>query len=350
MVNQPRWLVNRSARAVIPLTQARIRVDWDVSQPYHRHMEYSGKASYAVGLVSTGRGLVQATRPKQWTKNLLVFMALFFTINEAWDASDLGEMLPLLAKTTLGFLIFCALSGAVYLANDVVDARRDRLHPTKRFRPIASGQLAVSTSLTTAAVLAAAGVASAFLVEPLFGGVATSYLATMTAYTLVLKQLIVLDVFAISAGFVLRTVAGAAVIQVPISPWLYLCTGLGALFIALAKRRCELASAGDRAASQRSTLEWYTQGLLDQLIAVVATSVVIAYSFYTFTAQNLPDNHTMMLTIPFVVYGVFRYTYLMRVKNAAESPEDVLTSDVPLIVTIVSWLATAATVLVMFRD
>ena len=313
-------------------------------------MEYSGKASHSMAFTSTGRALVQATRPKQWTKNLLVYMALFFTINEAWDAGDFGEMLPLLGKTSLGFLIFSALSGAVYLANDVVDVARDRLHPTKRFRPIASGQLAVSTSLAAAAVLAAAGIAFAFLVEPLFGGVAVAYLATMTAYTIVLKRLIVLDVFAISAGFVLRAVAGAAVIQVPISPWLYICTGLGALFIALAKRRSELAAAGDRAASQRSTLDWYTQGLLDQLTAVVATSVVIAYSFYTFTAENLPVNNTMMLTIPFVVYGVFRYTYLMHVKNAGESPEEVLTSDVPLIIAIVSWLATAATVLVMFRD
>ena len=312
-------------------------------------MEYSGKASQAVAFVSTGRLLVQATRPRQWTKNLLVYMALFFTVNETWDAGDIGEILPLLGKTTLGFLIFCALSGAVYLANDIFDVRRDRLHPRKQYRPIASGQLPVSTAWAAAGVLAAGGVASAFLREPLFGGIATAYLATMTAYTLVLKRLIVLDVFAISAGFVLRAVAGAAVIQVPISPWLYICTGLGALFIALAKRRSELARAGERAPSQRDTLEWYTKGLLDQLTPVVATSVVIAYSFYTFTPPNLPDNHTMMLTIPFVIYGVFRYTYLMHVKDAGENPEETLTSDVPLIIAIVSWLAAAATVLVVFR-
>ena len=312
-------------------------------------MEYSGKASQAVAFVSTGRLLVRATRPKQWTKNLLVYMALFFTVNETWDAGDIGEMLPLLGKTTLAFLIFSALSGAVYLANDIFDVHRDRLHPRKRNRPIASGLLPIDTAWRAAGALASVGAGSAFLLEPLFGGIALAYLATMAAYTLVLKRLIVLDVFVISAGFVLRAVAGAAAIRVPISPWLYICTGLGALFIALAKRRGELALAGERAPSQRDTLEWYTTGLLDQLTAVVATSVVIAYSFYTFTAPNLPDNHTMMLTIPFVVYGVFRYTYLMHVKGAGENPEETLTSDLPLIITIASWLATAATVLVVFR-
>ena len=171
----------------------------------------------------------------------------------------------------------------------------------------------------------------------------------MMVYTTALKRLILLDVFAISAGFVLRAVAGAAVLQVPISPWLYICTGLGALFIALAKRRSELVSAGEHAGSQRDTLEWYTPSLLDQLMVVVATSVMLTYSLYSFTAGSLPENHAMMFTIPFVVYGVFRYLYLVHVKNLGESPEDILITDLPLIATIVLWLATAATILVIFR-
>ena len=157
------------------------------------------------------------------------------------------------------------------------------------------------------------------------------------------------DVFAISAGFVFRAVAGAAVLQVPISPWLYICTGLGALFIALSKRRCELTLAGDAAASRRDTLDWYTQSLLDQLIAVVATSVVLTYGLYTFTAENLPDNHSMMVTIPFVVYAIFRYMYLVHTRHLGENPEDIVLTDVPLMITIVLWLATAAAILVVYR-
>ena len=276
-------------------------------------------------------------------------MALFFTVNEAWSLADIDRMAALIGKTTLAFILFSAISAACYLLNDVMDARRDRLHPIKRFRPIASGAVSRRHALTASSILAVAGVVFSFLLEPLFGGVAAAYLATTTAYTFVLKRIVVLDVFAIAAGFVLRAVAGAIVIQVPISPWLYLCTGLGALFIALAKRRSEVADAQERAADQRSTLDWYQRGFLDQLTALVAASLVVVYSLYTFTAQNLPANNGMMLTIPFVVYGVSRYIYLIHAKNAGERPEEVLTTDIPLIVAIVSWLAVAATVLLLFR-
>ena len=313
-------------------------------------MEQVSRASESAAPSYSLRGLIQASRPRQWTKNLLLYMALFFTVNEAWSLADIHQMAALIGKTTLAFILFSAISAACYLVNDVIDARRDRLHPIKRFRPIASGALSRRHALTASAGLAVAGVASSFLLEPLFGGVAAAYLATTTAYTFVLKRIIVLDVFAISAGFVLRAVAGAVVIQVPISPWLYLCTGLGALFIALAKRRSEVTAAQERAADQRSTLDWYQQGFLDQLTALVAASLVVVYSLYTFTAQNLPANNGMMLTIPFVVYGVSRYIYLVHARNAGERPEEVLTTDIPLIVAIVSWLATASTVLLLFRE
>ena len=312
-------------------------------------MEFARRASSALGLVSVTKSLIVSTRPKQWTKNLTIYLALFFTVNEAWDPGDAGEIVSLVTTTTMAFVIFSALSGAVYLFNDIFDVERDRRHHKKRFRPIASGRLSTPIAWVSAVTLAAAGLGLAFLLEPLFGGIALAYVAIMVAYTLRLKDLILLDVFAISTGFVLRVVAGAAVLQLPISNWLYICTGLGALFIALAKRRSELSLSGEDAGSQRGTLEHYTIGALNHLVTAVATFAVLAYSLYTVTAPNLPENHTMMLTIPFVAFGVFRYMYLVRAKNMGESPEDILITDAPLAVTIGLWLASAATILTMFR-
>lgn len=299
--------------------------------------------------LAISRAFVISLRPKQWTKNLLIYFALFFTLHETGGIGDVDEALPLIAKTTLAFVLFSALSGAVYLVNDIFDVERDRRHPKKRYRPIASGQMPVSVAWVAAAVLTVSSVSLSFLLEPAFGWISTGYLALMAAYSLLLKHLVLLDVFSISAGFILRAVAGAAVLQVPISPWLYTCTGLGALLIALAKRRSELHLAGDRAGSQRSTLDSYTTSLLDQYIAVVAPSTLLAYTLYTFTAPNLPENHAMMLTIPFVVYGLFRYIYLTHSKNMGENPEDILIRDIPLIISIVLWLATAATILLLNR-
>ena len=312
-------------------------------------MDYSRNASLGPTLVGVTGSLLIAVRPKQWTKNLIIYLAFFFTIKEAWDPEEMGDLVSVFSKATVAFVIFSALSGAVYLVNDIVDIERDRRHPKKRLRPIASGRLPIPVAWVAAAALGAAGLTTAFLLEPVFGGVSAAYVGTMIVYTFVLKQVILLDVFAIGAGFVLRAVAGAAVLDVPVSPWLYTCTGLGALFIALAKRRSELAVAGDSAGGQRDTLEWYTPALLDQFIAVVATATLVAYSLYTFTASNLPENHAMLLTIPFVLYGLFRYMYLVHVRNRGEEPEEVLLSDVPLIVSIVLWLGTAASILVLFN-
>ena len=295
------------------------------------------------------KALVLATRPKQWTKNLLIFFALFFTANEAWF-EDPGPALDLLGKAILAFGLFSALSGAVYLVNDILDVDQDRQHPRKRLRPIASGQLSVSVAWLAAAGLSGAGLGLSFVLEPLFGWVALAYLVLMAAYSLLLKRLILLDVLTISGGFILRAVAGAAVLQVPVSPWLYTCTGLGALLIALAKRRSELALAGSDAGRQRVTLDRYTKPLLDQFIAIVALSTLLAYTLYTFTAANLPTNYAMMLTVPFVIYGLFRFMYLVYSRNLGESPEDLVTTDVPLILTIVLWLTTAVTVLMVFGD
>lgn len=311
-------------------------------------MEFSKDRSTAPALLGLARALVVSTRPKQWTKNLLIYFALFFTASDTWELDDISKAVSLLGETTLAFALFSGLSGTVYLVNDIFDIEKDRAHPRKRSRPIASGRLPVQVAWVAAAVLTVVGLGLSFALEPLFGWVALGYLATMSAYTTVLKRLVLLDVFAISAGFILRAVAGAAVLQVPVSPWLYTCTGLGALLIALSKRRSELAVAGDNAASQRSTLDWYTTSMLDVFIGIVAPSTLVAYTIYTFTAPNLPDNHSMMLTVPFVVYGLFRYMFLVHARNLGEQPEEILVTDIPLILSIVLWLATAATILIAF--
>ena len=312
-------------------------------------MEYPKTGRRPLTLLGVGKALLLSTRPRQWTKNLIIYFALFFSVKEAWDLGEPESAIAALGKATLAFALFSALTGAVYLVNDIFDVERDRLHPRKRLRPIAAGQLPVGAAWTAAAVLAVVSVGFAFVLEPLFGWVELAYLGTMIAYTLVLKRVVLLDVLMISGGFVLRAIAGAAVLATPISPWLYTCAGLGALLIALGKRRSELTAAGGAAPRQRETLEWYTPGLIDQLMAVVAPSVLLAYTLYTFTASNLPDNHAMMLTVPFVVYGLFRYIYLVHAKDLGESPEDIFVSDVPLVASIVLWLAAAATILVIFR-
>ena len=296
------------------------------------------------------KGLLLSTRPKQWTKNLIIYFALFFSAGEAWHYQDIALTISLLGRTTSAFILFSALTGAVYLLNDILDTAGDRHHPTKCLRPIASGQVPLTVAWATSAGLAVTAFSLSFLLFPAFALVAFGYLLTMVAYSVVLKHIVLIDVFAISAGFVLRAVAGATVLQVPISPWLYICTALGALLIALSKRRSELVLAGNNAGRQRDTLGHYTTSLIDQLIAIVAPSTLLVYILYTFTAFNVPENQAMMLTIPFVAYGLFRYIYLVHVKVLGENPEDILVSDMPLITSIALWLATAATVLVVFRS
>ena len=319
------------------------------SRRYHRPMETKEKRSAGRSLPGAALALALALRPRQWTKNLLVFFALFFTAGEEWSLGDLDSVVEHVSKSTAAFVLFCAVTGVVYLVNDLFDVERDRAHPVKRHRPVASGALPPWVAWAAAIILAAVSLALSFLLEPLFGGAALGYLALMLAYSALLKHVVLLDVFSISAGFVLRAVAGAAALHVPISPWLYTCTGLGALLIALGKRRSELVQAGDGAGRQRGTLGLYTVPLLDQLIAVVAPSTLVAYTLYTFTSPNVPENHAMMLTIPFVVYGLFRYVYIVHSTGLGEVPEEMLITDRPLIASILLWLASAAAVLLVFR-
>lgn len=284
--------------------------------------------------------LVRAMRPLQWTKNSLVFAALVFA-NQAFHIE------PIL-RTVAAALIFCCVSSGVYLINDIRDAEQDRIHPKKRHRPIAAGELSAGSAMTIAVALLIASVIGAFAVRPAFAGVIAGYVALMVAYSYGLKRIVIVDVFAIAAGFVLRAVGGAVAISVPISPWLYVCTMLGALFIGFSKRRNELATLEHAAGQHRSNLDDYSLPMLDQIIAIVSSATVMTYSLYTFDAETVPKSHAMMLTIPFVLYAIFRYLHLVYRRQLGGSPEVVLFTDKPLFACIVGWGVTTVAILYLF--
>ena len=291
------------------------------------------------------RGAVISMRPLQWSKSLMVFLPLAFS----WSLDETGPVGELFLRALAGAVIFCALSGAAYIINDIFDRERDRAHPRKRERPIASGELPLAAAETTAALLLALSIAGSFLLDTGFGIVSVVFLALNLGYSSFIKRLIILDVMVLSAGYLLRVIAGALIIDVTISPWLYTTIGLGALFIALSKRYSELKAAGTNAVNQRAVLDQYSQGFLSQLISITSTATLVAYALYTFTAENVPTNHSMMLTVPFVVFGLFRYLFLVNQTDDAESPEQVIITDKPLIIDVLLWAATAMIVLALER-
>ncbi len=280
------------------------------------------------------RAALAALRPRQWSKNLLLFAGIVFAA-KLGDATRWGEAIA-------AFWAYCAASSAAYLVNDVRDAEDDREHPVKRIRPVASGEVPAPVALGIAAVLAALALTAAALLGPWSAAFMGGFLVLQAAYTGGLKRVVLIDVLAIAGLFVLRASAGAKAVDVRISPWLLICTGLLALFLALAKRRAELVLVGAEEAPGRAVLEGYSLALVDQLVTIVAASTVIAYSLYTFTAN---DSNAMMATVPFVVYGIFRYLLLLHRHGVGEEPENVLLADVPLILTIVAWAATCAVIL-----
>ena len=284
--------------------------------------------------------LLKTMRPKQWPKNVFIFTALVFV-------EKLFAPSPLL-KTIAAFILFCLTSSAVYLINDVADIEKDRQHPTKRLRPLPSGQLKPSVAIAAGVLIPLVTLPLSFLLDFYFGLVALAYLLTMIVYSFILKNIMILDVLTIAAGFVLRAVAGAVVISVPISPWLYVCTTLLALFIAISRRRHELVLLAENANEHRASLNEYSLPLLDQMIAVVTSAAIIAYSLYTFSAPNLPPNHAMMLTIPFVLYGLFRYLYLIHIENKGGTPEEIFLSDLPLIIDLGLWSLAVIAILYFF--
>ena len=284
-------------------------------------------------------GLVHSLRPSQWTKNLIIFAALMFGQRLLDGRSVL--------YATLAFVIFCALSGVVYLVNDIADREADRRHPVKMRRPIASGELPVSTALTAALVLVTAALGGAYLLSPLFGVLATAYVSLLAFYSGPLKHIVIIDVLTIAIGFVLRAAAGAVAIDVPISHWLYVLTILLALFLALSKRRHELVLLADRATGHRRILEEYSPYLLDQMISVVTASTLVAYAFYTVSPETVAKFGTdyLGLTLPFPLYGIFRYLYLVHQKEGGGSPAEMLLTDRPLLVCVALWAVAVAVII-----
>jgi 4-hydroxybenzoate polyprenyltransferase len=276
------------------------------------------------------RGLLRTMRPKQWTKNAAIFAALIF------DAK-VFQRGPLL-RTLAGFLLLCAVTGAVYIINDLADVERDRQHPTKRNRPLATGVLPVPVAIVGAIVLLGVALPLAFRLDVYFGLIAAGYLILQLAYTFILKHYVIVDVLVISAGFVLRVGAGVPLVPADrFSPWLYICTTLLALFLGFGKRRQELVLLQGNAKNHRAILGEYSVPFLDEMINVVISAVIVAYSLYTFTAVNVPPNHLMMLTIPFPIYGLFRYLYLIHIRGEVAAPDEVLLKDRPLQLTVLAW-------------
>ncbi len=295
---------------------------------------HSVTKSYHLSVKNQSLGLLKTMRPRQWMKNAVLFAALVFDRQLGIGPAHLEAVL----RTVAGFSLFCLLSGVAYIINDIADIEADRIHPDKRNRPLASGQVSVPVAVTTAAGLTLAIFPISYILSPAFAVVALGYLLLNLAYSKWIKHIPLIDVFSIALGFVLRVTGGLTLISVArFSPWLFVVTTLGSLYIGLGKRRAELALLADEANAHRRVLDGYTLPLLDQFITIVSSTTIIAYSLYTFSAPNLPDNHVMMLTIPFVIYGVFRYLYLVQVQHCGGAPEEVLMSDRPLQATILLW-------------
>jgi 4-hydroxybenzoate polyprenyltransferase len=269
-------------------------------------------------------------RPRQWPKNGFVFVALLF---------DGILTMPRILSSVAAFVLLCLMSSAVYIMNDLSDIESDRQHPVKRMRPLPAGDLNPTVARVATAIFALGSLCAGFLLSPAFAGVLAAYLMVQIAYTFRLKHVVLLDVAIVSLGFILRIAAGVTVIEVQrFSPWLYVFGGFLSLFMVLGKRRQELVALGETANSHRAILEEYSIGFLDKLIGIVTTSVIVSYSLYTFLAEGVPENHVMMLTIPFVIYGIFRYMYLIHMRGEGGAPEEVLLQDRPIQITLILWL------------
>ena len=286
-------------------------------------------------------GIFKTLRPKQWPKNGFIFAALVFDVKLF--------QFELVLKTILGFILFCLVSGTVYIINDLVDIEKDRQHPTKKNRPIPSGKVPVSAAIIAVIVLLVISLPLSFLLHPIFGLITTSYLLLQIAYSFVLKNIVIVDVLALAAGFVLRVAAGVALVEAErFSPWLYVITVLLALFLGLGKRRQEMVLLKGKDFNTRTILNEYNIPFVDAMMPIVTTGTIITYAFYTFSAPNLPGNHLMMLTIPFVIYGIFRYLYIIHVQGNGGAPDEVLLTDGPLQIDIILFGLTVISILYFF--
>jgi 4-hydroxybenzoate polyprenyltransferase len=280
-------------------------------------------------------GLFATMRPRQWPKNAFVFVPLFFDRK----LTDPGSVIA----TLIAFALLCLMSSAVYIMNDLADIESDRQHPLKRNRPLPSGRLKPVVARVAAVVLATASLVAGYFVSWELFLILLGYFMLQVAYTFWLKQVVLWDVLVVATGFILRIAAGVVVIEVVrFSPWLYVFGGFLALFMALGKRRHELVLLGAEAGTHRAILDDYSLDLIDRLLGIVTTSAVVSYSLYTFLAEGLPENHVMMLTIPFVLYGIFRYLYLIHVRHEGGAPEEILLRDRPLQITLLFWALVVA--------
>ncbi len=275
----------------------------------------------------------------------MVAAAFIFTAGSEWHADDFDSWWPLLWRTLVLMAAWCAVSSATYLVNDSADRERDREHPRKRHRPIAAGALTVQTAIVIAAVLAAAGTAVAFALDLGSGLVVGAYFLAMLAYSLGLKQVPVLDVLFLSAGVVARAVSGGLAIEVAISPWLYVCSGFGAFFLATSKRWSEARELGDGAASHRPSLALYPGEVLNQMLTVSAAAALLSYGVYTVESANVPANGAMALTIPFVGTAMFRYLMLLQGRRSADAPDQILFTDPGIVACVTGFVITATVVL-----
>ncbi|MAE71323.1 MAG: decaprenyl-phosphate phosphoribosyltransferase [Gemmatimonadetes bacterium] len=291
--------------------------------------------------------IVRSMRPKQWTKNGVVFAGLIFS-------RSLGQP-QMVLRAVAAVAIFCLLSGSVYLINDIKDIDKDRRHPTKCKRPLPSGALSVAQAWGAAIVLAAGSLAAAFALNPKFGALAAGYVALVSAYSFGLKNVVVVDVFAIALGFVLRAVAGVEALalegsSIELSPWLLICTFLLATFLALAKRRNEISSfekEGKVAAAHRAVLDEYTLPLLDQMTAAVSSATIVAYALYTFDERTVQSfgSAALAATTPFVMYGIFRYMYLVHRRQMGGNPETIFLTDRGILTCVLLWILSAGAII-----
>lgn len=289
--------------------------------------------------------LLVAMRPYQWPKNGIVFAALVFSAGDAWRVGDASSWWPLLWRTSVLFALWCIVSSSIYLLNDILDRDLDRLHPRKRRRPIAAGQLSPGLAAAAAVALAAVAIPLAFWLDTAGGAVLAGYAIVMIAYSGGLKSVPVLDIIILCTGVVARAVGGAAVIDVQISPWLYVCSGFAALFFAVSKRWAEYRQLGPDAALHRPALAGYPGELLSQLLTISAATALVSYALYTIESRNVPEDGRMAVTIPFVGFALFRYLYLLNGPRSTDAPDQIMFTDPQIILAVTAFVAVAAGVL-----
>jgi 4-hydroxybenzoate polyprenyltransferase len=313
----------------------------------------SSDAAPAAAIAAPGAGrsvlahLAVAMRPYQWPKNLIVFAALAFSAGDSWRLDQPSEWWPLLWRSLLLFACWCLATSGTYLVNDLRDREADRIHPRKRYRPIALGVVPPRAAWTTAATLAAAAVLAGLAIDLAAGAILAGYVAVMAAYSFGLKRVAILDVIILCAGFVARAVSGAAAIDVEISPWLYVCTSFGAFFLATSKRWAEYRELGAEAAAHRPALERYGSDLLGQLLVISAATALLSYALYTIESTSVPSNGSMALTIPFVAFGMFRFLLLLNGARRGDAPDRILFTDPQILLAVLGFVVTAVTVLLV---